>query len=165
MFVCTLKPEWKEETRIKSEVSQKSVIGSLLFLLFVIDLPSVIKMMTLLFADDIKMVSPRSQSGLLQSSLRNIWHRSVNWDLPINSIKCKSNFTGRAPPLQLSFATRSSGDSIQVANTFNDLGLLMDSSFPPSTHCREVASKATRMFFYDKAAVRWTIRVRVCLRS
>ncbi len=130
------------------------MIGSLLFLWFVNDLPSVIKMMTLLFADDINMVSLRSQSGLLQSSLCNIWHRSVNWDLPINPIKCKYNSIERAPPLQLSFATGSSGDSIQVANTVDDMGLLMDSSFSPSIHCREVASKATRMFFYDKAVVR-----------
>ncbi len=60
---------WSEETRIKSGVPQESKIESLLFLWFVNNLPSVIKMMTLLFADDIKMVSPRSQSGLLQDSL------------------------------------------------------------------------------------------------
>ncbi len=58
-----------QEIRIKSGVSQGSVIGPLLFLLIVNDLPSVINVITLLFADDVKVVSSRSQSDLLQSSL------------------------------------------------------------------------------------------------
>ncbi len=49
--------------------------------------PSVINVLTLLLVDDVKMVSPRSQSGLLQSSLYNIWMWSVNWDLPMNANK------------------------------------------------------------------------------
>ncbi len=66
------------ETRIKGGVLLGSVIGPLLFLLFVTDLPTVISVATLLVADDIKMVSLRSQSALLQSSLYNIWNWSVN---------------------------------------------------------------------------------------
>ncbi len=89
-----------QEIRIKSGVAQGSVIGPLLFLLFVNDLPSIINVTTLLFADDVKMVSPRSQSDLLQDSLYNVWNRSVNWDLPINPTKCNYITIGRTPPLQ-----------------------------------------------------------------
>ncbi len=45
-----------QETRIKGGAPQGSVIGPLLFLLFVNDLPSVINVTTLLFTDDVKMV-------------------------------------------------------------------------------------------------------------
>ncbi len=58
-----------QETRIKSGVPQGSVIGPFLFLLFVNDLPSAINVAMLLFAEDVKMVSPRSQSDLLRGSL------------------------------------------------------------------------------------------------
>ncbi len=76
-----------QETRIKSGVPQGSVIGPLLFLLIVNQLPSVINVTTLPFADDFKMVSPRSHSDLLQDSLYNFGNLSVNWGLPINPIK------------------------------------------------------------------------------
>ncbi len=123
------------------------MIGPLLFLVFVNDLPSVINVTTLLFVDDVKVVSPRSQSGRLQGSPHNVWNRSVNWDLPINPTKCNCFAVGRAPPLQLSLATGSPGNSIQVANVVKDLGVLIDHSFSLSIHFKEAASKARRMLF------------------
>ncbi len=126
----------------KSGVLQGSVIGPLLFLLFVNDLSS-----AEIFADDVKMVSPRSQSDLLQSSLSNVWNWSIIWDLPINPTKCNYIAIGRAPPLQLSLAIGSLGNSIQVADVVKDLSVLMDSSFSPSVHCIEAASKARRKLF------------------
>ncbi len=126
------------------------MIGSLLVLLFVNDVPSVINMTTLLFADDVKMVSSRSQSDLLQSSLYNVWNWSVTLDVPFNPNKCNYIAIERAPPLQLSLATGSLSDSIQVANVVKDLGVLMDNSFLPSVHCKEAASKARRMLFMKR---------------
>ncbi len=73
---------------------QGSVIGPLLFLLFVND---VVNLTTLLFADDVKMVSPSSQSDLLQSSLYNVWIWSVTFDIPFYPTKCKYIAVGRAP--------------------------------------------------------------------
>ncbi len=71
-----------------SGVPQGSVIGPLLFLLFVNDLPDVLETLTLLFADDVKMVTRRSQSMNLRSSRTAAWHWSKKWNLPINPTKC-----------------------------------------------------------------------------
>ncbi len=103
-------------------------------MLFINDLPSVINMTTLLFADDVKTVSPRSQSDLLHGFLYNVWNWSVNWDLPINPTKCNYIAVGRAPPFQLSLATGSPGNSMQAVNNVKDLGVLMDNSFSPCIH-------------------------------
>ncbi len=70
-----------------SGVPQGSVIGPLLFLLFVNHLPDVLETMTLLFADDVKVVTQRSQSMNLHSSLTAVWDWSKKWDLPINPTK------------------------------------------------------------------------------
>ncbi len=50
-----------------SDVPQGSVICPLLFLLFVNDLPDVLKSPTLLFADDVKMVTRKTQNMNLLS--------------------------------------------------------------------------------------------------
>ncbi len=98
---------------------------------------SVINVITLLFADDSMMVSPRSQSDLLMSPLYNVWNWSVNWDLSINPTKWNYIAIGRAPPLQLSFAIDSPDDFIQVANVVKNLGVLEDNSFSHSIHSIE----------------------------
>ncbi len=54
---------------------------------------------------------------------------------------------------QVSFATGSLGDSIQVANVVKDLGDLMDSSFSLSIHCREAASNVRHLLFM----IRWSL--------
>ncbi len=105
-----------QKATFKLGVPQRSVISPRIFLFFVNDLPSVINVTALIFADDVKMVSPRSQSDLLKGFLYNVWNWLVNWDVPINP--AKSNFIpiGRAPPLQPSLATGSSDNFIHVTN-------------------------------------------------
>ncbi len=58
-----------QETMTMSGLPCESGVGPLLFLLPINDLPNVVTVLTLLFTDYVKMVSPRSQSGSLQSSL------------------------------------------------------------------------------------------------
>ncbi len=54
---------------MRSGISQGSVIGPLQFLLFVNDFLDALKALTLLFADDVKMVTPRTLDMNLHSSL------------------------------------------------------------------------------------------------
>ncbi len=60
------------------------VRGALLLLLLVNDLPSVIVALTLLFGDDVKMVTRRTQKMNLHSSLTAAWDWSKKWGRSIN---------------------------------------------------------------------------------
>ncbi len=52
-----------------SGVPQGSVIGPILFVIYVNDLPGRLSADSLLYADDVKLIAPRNRHDLLQSSL------------------------------------------------------------------------------------------------
>ncbi len=54
---------------VHSGVPQGTVIGRLLILLFVNDLPDALQALTLLFADDFKVITPRTENINLHRSL------------------------------------------------------------------------------------------------
>ncbi len=65
--------EHSEAITMHSCVPQGSVIGPLLVFLFANDLPEVLEALTLLFVDDVKMVTWRSQSINLHRSFTAAW--------------------------------------------------------------------------------------------
>ncbi len=64
------------------------VLRLLPFLLFVNDLPDLLEGKILLFAVDVKIISPRSQNDYTELRLRTAWDSSVKLDLPLNPDKC-----------------------------------------------------------------------------
>ncbi len=71
-------------------VPWSSVIDPLSFLLFVNDLLDVLEALQLLFADDVKLITWRTQSMNLHSSLTAAWDWRKNWGPPINPVKCNN---------------------------------------------------------------------------
>ncbi len=108
---------------MSSGVPQGFVIGPRLLLLFVNDLAVVLKVLTLLFADNVKMVTPRTQNMSLHSSLIAACDWSQKWDLPINPFKCNYLTIEREVPLSLSFPPDGPGTPIPVSQLVKDLGV------------------------------------------
>ncbi len=81
-----------------SGVPQGSALGPILFLIFVNDLPDVLSGSVLLFADDAKLISARSQYGELHQNPEAAFQWSDNYDLPLNTSKCSHISIGGPPP-------------------------------------------------------------------
>ncbi len=60
---------------MRSGVQLGFVIGTNLFLIFLNDLPDALKSLTLLFADDVKMVTQRTWNMNLRTFLTATWGR------------------------------------------------------------------------------------------
>jgi len=82
-----------------SGVPQESVLGPLLFLLYVNDLPAWIKNNIKMFADDTKIWSKISSDRdhyLLQENLDNIERWSQKWLMKLHPEKCKVMHVGHS---------------------------------------------------------------------
>ncbi len=108
-----------------------TVIGPLLFLLFVNDLSDFHNALTLLFEGDVKMVARRTENMSLHSPLTAAWDWSKKWDLPINPTKCK-NWARSSP--EIAFFPEGSGTAIPVSKLVKQIGESLNKSLSPSPH-------------------------------
>ena len=120
--------EWVE---VLSGVPQGSVLGPLLFLLFVNDLPDWISSNIRMFADDTKIwcIIKEIDDGLmLQSDLGNLVKWSDKWLLKFNTEKCKVMHLGHK--LNTQYYMKEEGAILTLATTEEerDFGLISSSS-------------------------------------
>ena len=89
-------------SRVVSGVPQGSVLGPVLFILFINDVTDCVSHSATvkLFADDLKLYSEIScplQFNIIQHNLNKIFNWSVIWQLPISSPKCSTLHLGTLP--------------------------------------------------------------------
>ncbi len=124
-----------------SGVPQGSVLGPILF---VNDLPEVLSGSVLLFADDVKLISARSQYKKLHQNLQTAFQWSENCDLPLNAAKYSHVAIGGPPPFPL---TLIDGTAISSVDSTKDLGVTVTSTFTTSLHCQQPVNRARRVLF------------------
>ena len=81
---------WKS---VRSGMPQGSVLGPTLFVIFINDMPDVVRSMCQLFADDAKIfrsIKSLDDNKALQDDINNLTEWSARWQLPLNVTKCKS---------------------------------------------------------------------------
>ena len=84
--------DWKD---VLSGVPQGSVLGPLLFLLYVNDFPDVIKSMLKLFADDAKIYQTTDKCDILKDDLSEGGSWADKWELKFHVDKCDVMHYGR----------------------------------------------------------------------
>ena len=90
--VCS---NWSEVT---SGIPQGSVLGPLLFTIFINDLPLSITSHIQIFADDTKIYNTVQDSGILKNDLDKLVLLSKEWLLPFNIDKCNILHFGKNNP-------------------------------------------------------------------
>jgi len=133
---------------VRSGVPQGSVLGPLLFIIYVNDIYSVIHHSRHgMFADDLALyreVCTLTDCELLQGDLSNVSSWSQRWQLKLNWSKCEAiSITNKRNPLSFSYTVDC--HPIQWSPQVHYLGVIFDSHLKWSAQCHRVASKATRV--------------------
>ena len=133
--------EKSENFPVTSGVPQGSVLGPLLFLLFINDLPEKVRNHVSLFADDLKMHGRSLEREFNQTDLDELYKWQLVWILTFNTRdnKCKVMHVGKNNPCNKYYL----GDTLLPAVTSEkDLGVLYNNSLSWDDQIKSCVKKA-----------------------
>ncbi len=132
---------------VRSGVPQGSNLGPLLFLLFMNDLPDIVKNKILLYADDVKLfreVKDQDDSHSLQNDVSKFVLWSENNRLSLSLDKCRYiAYTNKKYPVVTNYFL--SNVSIKRDVVIKDLGVIFDVKLQFAEHYRYIAGKASKI--------------------
>lgn len=136
----SIRGKFSQPAEVLSGVPQGSVLGPLLFLLYVNEIPEVIQGTAKLFADDTKVFDKASRKDVLQKDLDTLYKWSSKWLLKFNESKCKVMHVGRNNPRN---DYKIGNVVLEKVSEERDLGVYLSDDLKPSVQCVEAAKKAS----------------------
>ncbi|MGH0123268.1 UNVERIFIED_CONTAM: hypothetical protein FKN15_021008, partial [Acipenser sinensis] len=147
--------KWSEVT---SGVPQGSVLGPLLFLIYINDLDSGIVSKLIKFADDTKIggvANTAEAAKVIQNDLDSIQKWADTWQMKFNREKCKVLHAGIK---NVHYKYHMGDTEIEEGNYEKDLGVYVDSEMSSSRQCGEAIKKANKMLGYIVRSVEFKSR-------
>lgn len=136
--------------QVTSGVPQGSVLGPLLFLLYINDMPDCVQYSNLrLFADDslvYNTVQSTSDSKNLQEDLNRLIKWAEDWQMRFNAGKCESMTIARTHRLSCQYSV-SSGKALDKTESFKYLGMTIDDGLSFEVHIENITKKATGVLY------------------
>ena len=129
---------------VQSGIPQGSVLGPLLFVLYINDLPDQVHSPVYLFADDTKIfrtIKNDDDENILQQDLQKLHDWSNKWLLKFHPDKCKVMTIGKDSDRSYIL----DGHKLQKASHEKDIGVTIDNQLTFDKHINEKINKANSM--------------------
>ena len=134
--------DWRN---VLSGVPQGSVLGPILFTIYVNDMDEGLTCKISKFADDTKItgrVTYADEKALLQSDLDRLVNWSTKWQMTYNIDKCKVLHIG-SNNNRTNYSMNNT--EISKVNKEKDLGVIICNDLKPGEHCKEVVKTANKI--------------------
>ena len=138
--------EWQN---VSSGVPQGSILGPLLFLMYANDMSKEVSVQTsvAMYADDTKVfrkIVTVNDAIELQRDLDKMVEWSRKWKMKFNVLKCKLlTITRKVRPIDINYTMNE--HVLEKVESFNDLGIIIDSKLNWHEHIRNKVGKANGM--------------------
>ena len=141
---------------VTSGVPQGSVIGPLLFLIYINDLSREINSKVRIFADDTviyREIATSEDRLVLRNDLDKIMAWCENWELELNINKCSvvNFFERKTTNNDFTYSLR--GEKISIVESVKYLGLTLTNNLSWNTHIRNTCGKALKKLGFVKRIV------------
>ncbi|KAK3109083.1 hypothetical protein FSP39_022693 [Pinctada imbricata] len=141
---------------VTSGVPQGSVLGPVLFLTYINDLPEQVKSQVRLFADDTVVyitICKRGDSAQLQEDLHNLETWEKAWDMEFNPSKCQViRVSTSRNPIQTKYSLH--GQVLEATSSARYLGVDISCDLSWRTHIDRVTSTATKSLGFLRRNIR-----------
>ena len=141
-----------DEVPVTSGVPQGSVLGPLLFLLYINDLPENIVSQVRLFADDTAVyitVNNPTEQNTLQEDLDRLQKWEHSWDMEFNPSKCTvMNITRSKRPYKSTYTLH--GHILETVSDAKYLGVSITSDLSWNKHINQVTATASQTLNFIK---------------
>lgn len=131
---------------VDSGVPQGTVLGPTLFLLFINDLPEIVKCNSRLFADDcllFKNVNNKNDASELQKDLSNLEKWEKDWQMKFNPEKCYViNISKKKNPLKTNYLLHN--HVLESVDSSKYLGVTISKDLDWGPHINNITSKANK---------------------
>jgi hypothetical protein len=139
---------------ITSGIPQGSVLGPVLFVIYINDLPEAVRSMMFLFADDAKLyrhIQSQHDRVLMQRDVHGMEDWSDEWLLRFHPKKCEAMRVGArdrdqgATPYTLKDAQTGTDINLQTSTEVRDVGVIIDNQLTFDAHISTCVKKANRL--------------------
>ena len=132
------------EVEVTSGVPQGSVLGPILFSIFINDLPTRVHSKVRLFADDCilyRQVKDQTDTSALQRDLQNLQEWCNEWLMDFHPEKCELlRITNKRNPINSTYQIKN--HSLDMVDSKKYLGIHLHKKLSWNTHTQKVCSKA-----------------------
>ena len=145
---------------VLSGIPQGSILGPILFSLFVNDLPGEVQSLISMFADDTKIYIPLTSDNSADQLQEDLW-KLETWagimQMKFHPLKCKIMHLGRSNQKKEYFMHQQDGTmhKLEVTEVEKDLGVHVDNKLKFSDHCQAKINTANRTLRYIRHTFRY----------